>query len=255
MVEGSGEETVGRFRNARSIEVDVDACNVTIHAGDDDGVVEVRLADRRDRTRPDLLDVEREGDVLQVRVRARGEKRWRRNRGPDVRLAIGAPPSMPVSVRAAAGAVRVIDRSGPVHVAADAGAVKLVDCTGDASVRTDAGAIKVEGHASDTLTLETSAGSVKATGARVATVRAATDVGSINLEFSEPPSDVSATCSVGSVAVVLPPDRYRIEPAVSGLGRASVEGLQHDPTSSRVVRVAAHGLGSAKVVAAHMAMA
>ncbi len=258
----------GTFDGVTSIRIDSDAAGIQVLTAAADAPVDVELRDRRGLPlAAEHLDLQRHGDQLLVRVRTVRDGRWRRGRVLDARLRVTAPLAVALDVHSDAGAVKVDGRDAPVTIEAAAGAVSLdrvegsvdvrtnagqitmSDSHGNATLRSDAGAIRVERQHADRLELSTSAGAIDARELRVQHVHASSDVGSTNLRFEQAPASVDASCAVGAVKVSLPrAGSYRIDQQTGMLGRATIDGLASDPTSSRTVRVSSTGLGTVSVI-------
>jgi len=104
----------------------------------------------------------------------------------DIEYHVQVPPSTTVRIDDQVGNIRLADLTGPVTTQIRAGGIALGSLSGAVQVSDRAGSINGSDMSSATAALSTS-------------------VGSIDVSFSAAPATVTATTSVGSVSLRLPP--------------------------------------------------
>jgi hypothetical protein len=116
----------------------------------------------------------------------------------EVRYRIGMPAAMSVDIQAQAGAVKVDGLAGNIRVTTEAGAVEGLALTSDA-------------------------------------VTVKTEVGATSLEFTEPPSSISTTTSLGAVELRVPgTTAYAVDVRTTGAEKVDVD---QDAASAHRIQV------------------
>jgi len=128
----------------------------------------------------------------------------------------------------------VIPAASAVTAHVDNGRLSLSDVAGNVKVDGDNGSIELA-RLSGSVNASTNNGRVRGTGLRSQDVRAESDNGDVDLEFAEPPRQVSASTNNGTVDLVLPQttDAYRVDLATDH-GRTET-AVRTDPASARSI--------------------
>ena len=143
--------------------------------------------------------------------------------GCNVRLGVGAPPNVPITVSSSGGGVTASHFTNGLVINSSGGGISLNDVTGPLTLDSSGGGIHGVLHSS--------------------TVNADSSGGGINLTFSEPPQGVRVRSSGGGVRIALPQvsGDYRIRASSSG-GSVHVD-IPNNDQSSRLVDVSSSGGG------------
>ena len=197
--------TFGGAAPVRRAEIEVAAGPVAI-MGTDSGSVRVERAMRWLGSRP-VTTEEVSGGVL--RIQSLHQRRaWPRG---EVGYRVELPATASVRVRSGAGEIAVQGIDGDVELEARAGRVALAELSGDLRASSQAGAIDGTGLACQRVDASSNAGAV--------------------LAFVRPPQSVEVRAAAGTVELLVPEERYRID-ASSSAGRVEV-ALPSDPTAER----------------------
>lgn len=140
-----------------------------------------------------------------------------------------------------------LPQSLPLTVAGENGAITASGLTGELSLHTTNGRIEATGT-EDRVELRTTNGAIRLRQATSAEVSAGTTNGSVDLGFLEPPEDVVARSTNGSVTVRVPVDgvRYAITAQTTN-GATNTDSVPDDRDSDRRI-VAETTNGSVSVV-------
>lgn len=161
--------------------------------------------------------------------------------GCDVRLGLGVPPGVPVTISNSGGGVTASQLTGGTVISSSGGGVHLEHVSGSVRVNSSGGGIRLDDVAGD-LNLSSSGGGIHGV-LRAGTVSASSSGGGVNLTFSTPPQQVRVRSSGGGVRVALPEvvGDYRIQASSSG-GSEHVDIPSND-RSTRLVDVSSSGGG------------
>jgi DUF4097 and DUF4098 domain-containing protein YvlB len=119
-----------------------------------------------------------------------------------------------------------VPASTAVSVTTRAGAVELTDLDGDVTINTDAGAIEGTGLGSDKVSVTTEAGAT-------------------SLQFTEPPTAVTASTELGAISVKVPGGTAYAVEASTGAGRSDIR-VEQDPASPHKISLKTN-LGAIRV--------
>ncbi|XRQ05094.1 DUF4097 family beta strand repeat-containing protein [Actinomadura welshii] len=136
------------------------------------------------------------------------------------------------------GSIRVSGRAATADLRSDNGSITAEGLTGDRlTARSSNGRISLSGRVG-TADLRSDNGSVRADGLAAERVTAVTRNGGMRFRFTEPPADVQATSSDGSIRVGLPAgEGYDIRTTTED-GRERIDsGVHQDPSSSHHLKL------------------
>lgn len=154
----------------------------------------------------------------------------------DRTIVTGGCPTIPFTICWATVTVSV-PRNVDLEIQGTNGAVTVTAVGGSIGIRTTNGEVVVA-DPGGTLRLGTTNGGIRVTGATSASTDASTTNGSIQLEYSEPVSDVTAGSTNGSVTVVVPSGTDYAVAMQTTNGDTELVGILNDPQAER--RIIAH---------------